>query len=118
VHYWKVPGKLIGEFLSLLPIKASDESCWIRIREENGKQYLEGGKATLKGLEVTQCHQEILLGAGEASALQQAFQNPPAEEEDRDITVEQLMRLNRLVRDLGGVPTVRRALVILDNLKA
>jgi hypothetical protein len=118
VHYWKVPGKVVGEFLGQLPVKASDESCWIRIREENGKQYLEGGKATLKGLEVTQCHHEIPLVAGEAAALQQAFQNPPPEEERGDITAEQLLRLNRLVRDLGGVATVRRALDILGNLKA
>jgi hypothetical protein len=118
VHYWKVPGQLIGEFLRPLPVKPSDECCWIRICEENGKQYLEGGQATPKGLEVTQCHHEIPLGAGEAAALQQAFQDPPAEEEGGDITAEQLMRLNSFVRDLGGIATVRRALEILDNLKA
>jgi hypothetical protein len=118
VHYWKVPGKLIGEFLSQLPVKASDESCWIRIREEDGYQYLEGGKATLRGLKVTQCHREIPLGTDEAASLQQAFETRRADEERGDVTAEQLLRLNRLVRDFGGVATVRRALDVLDNLKA
>jgi hypothetical protein len=120
VDYWEVPGTVIGEFLHQLPVKVPERDCKIRIREENGKQYLdlEGSKATLKSQEVTKWHHEIPLTEGEAAAMQQAFQKPPVEEKAGDITAEQLMRLNKLVRDLGGVTTVRRALEILDNLKS
>jgi hypothetical protein len=118
VHYWKVPGKVVGKLLRSLPVKPSDDSCWIRIREESGKQFLEGGKANGLEVEVTRYHHEIPLGADQAAALQQAFQKPPlAGDQAGDITAEQLLQLNSLVRDLGGVATVRRALAILGNLK-
>jgi hypothetical protein len=118
VHYWKVPGRVISKFLQPFAVKPSDQSCWIRIREENGKQCLEGGEAAPKGLEVTQYHQEIRLGEGQTATLREAFQNPPPKGEPGAITAEQLMRLNRLVRDFGTTANVRRGLEILDTLKA
>jgi hypothetical protein len=120
IHYWKVPGRVLGRFIGTLPIKRSDHSCWIRIREENGKQFLEGGNQTKgKGPEVTQYHHEIPLGRHETAALKTAFQKPTlAADGAGEITAEQLVRLNTLVKDLGGIAVVRRALGILDDLKA
>jgi hypothetical protein len=120
IHYWKVPGKVIARFIGSLPIKPSDHSCWVRIREENGKQFLEGGNHSKgKGPEVTQYHHQISLMAHETASLQAAFQKTaPAPDDVVEITAEQLVRLNLLVKDLGGVAVVRRALGILDDLKA
>jgi len=117
VHYWKVPGKLVGELLGSLPVKPSDDSSWVRIRQQDSRQLLEGGKQS-DGLEVSQYYHEIQLETEQAAALQRAFQNPAAvKSEVEDISAEQLLRLNSFVKDMGGIPTVRRALDILDNLK-
>lgn len=117
VHYWKVPGKLVGELVSSLPVKPSDDSCWIRIRDENAKHFLEGAKPGVNALDVTPFHQEISLKADQTVALQQAFRVIPPASEAQEFTVEQLRRLNALVREFGGVASLHRALDVLNEIK-
>lgn len=143
VHYWKVPSNLVEEVLLSLPVKSSDESCAVRICEENGKEVFVGDRRLHQGLDVTQHHHKIVLGPEEVAAFQKAFETAPsvAEEvanvpsrrsrtnktnavkpifissETGEITAEQLLTLNKVVRSFGGADKVRRALEILDDLK-
>lgn len=41
VHYWCVPGRVIGGILPLLRIKPSDKSCFLRIRKDGHKFLME-----------------------------------------------------------------------------
>jgi hypothetical protein len=118
VHFWNIPGKLVVKLLNTLPVKPSDDSCLVRIREEKGKHLLEGTRPLKEAIDVTNYHHQVPLIRDQGVALQLAFQKTTiARNETEGITAEDLRKVNALVRELGGVATVRQALDILEDLK-
>lgn len=55
IHYWIVPGRVVGEVLKQLPTKPDSTTCFLRITEDSGK-YLLANK------NITRYHSSVDLG--------------------------------------------------------
>lgn len=70
VHFWLVPARVIGRIIEGLPVKASDQSCLVRILESRGKQ-------TIGRVDVTRYHEELALSGADARRLVELADGEP-----------------------------------------
>jgi hypothetical protein len=76
VHYWALPGELVGRVLPSLPVKEVDKSCHIRIQEKDGRYFLQD-------LDISKYHSTVSLVDGKASKLTRAFEDQRRREQKR-----------------------------------